>query len=474
MNIRNLTTFLASSVLAVSAATVSAHPANDLNQYRTLYAGQVQTQTYKVTNLSGELVTMVPSAAFTADQIQRSKPYGTDHYSLVDHYQGNRACTVFLDQNGLSNPNLSSTSNLFNLVDRQAYLYSIIAHEMSHCVGLTERDDNRFYQTAIQRDPELRRYAEPLKSLSSSMHEVYADLQAVLLGASKTGDWTVLDHYLMSDKTQAFNPHNASLMAITEMVDGFDPRRLRGMSFNQVNAATNTLFRKFAMDSYGNLDINSRVAHNIMREWYATGLETKAYLRVYAEPSANTTTLVQWVEFHRQFSERVMGAPALKDRDALNKLYGVKAYSLNQQNQLITQLGLNQQRQGATLYRLNQNRLANLYTIVKESDHLHYGQWLSLDGHKASVAQWLGQIKNPQASAILAQELPRVMSEALMPGQNEYQNQRIQQAQGSIRDQFGRVLNSSHIEYSNGQGQQNQVRIDPIQKVRDVMSTLGR
>ena len=474
MNIRNLTAFLASSVLAVSAATVTAHPAKDLNQYNNLYASQVQTQMYKAPNLSGEMVTMVPSAAFTAEQVRQSKPYGSAHFSLVDHYQGGRACTVFMDQNGLANPTLSSTSNLFNLVDRQAYMYSIIAHEMSTCLGLTERDDSRFYQAAVQRDDGLRQYAEPLKSLSSSMHEVYADLQAVLLGASKTGDWTVLDQYLMAEKTQGFNPHQASLMAVTEMVDGFDPRRLKGMTFNQVNSATNTLFRKFAMDNFGNLDLNSRVAQNIMREWYATGLETKAYLRSYAEPTPNSATVLQWVEYHRQFSERIMGAPALKDRDALNKLYGIKAYSLTQQNKLLTNAGLNQQAQGATLYRLNQNRLTNLHIIVKEADHLHYGRGASVDSHQASVSQWLSQVKNPQASNLLAQELPRLMSDALMPGNNDYQNQRIQQAQSNIRTQFGQAINTSHIEYSNGQGQRNEVRIDPIQKVRDVMSTLSR
>jgi hypothetical protein len=474
MNIRNIATYLASSVLAVSAAAVTAHPAVDLNQYNNLHASQVTTQTYKAPNLSGEFVTMVPSAAFSQVQVQQSKPYGSSHFSLVDHFQGRRACTVFLDQNGLANPTLSSTSNLFNLVDRQSYMYSIIAHEMSHCLGLTERDDQRFYQQAVAQDKNLAPYGQALKSFSSAMHEVYADLQAVMLGASKTGDWTVLDQYLIAEKTQGFNPTHSSLMAVVELVDGIDPRRLRGMNFIQINNATNTLFRKFAMDSSGSISMNSRVGQNIMREWYATGLETKTYLRAYAEPTPSSDAVQQWIEYHRQFAEQVIGTPALKDRDALNKLYGIKAYSLAQQNQLLQSTGFAKQGPGASLYRMNENRMVNLHTIIREADRLHHGQGNSLENHQAATATWLSQMKNPQASAILGQELPKVMSEALMPVNNDYQNQRLQQAQSNIRQQFGQVLESSHIEYTNGNGQRKEVRINPIQKVREAMSSLTR
>ena len=474
MNIRNLTTFLASSVLAVSAATVTAHPAVDLNQYNNLYASQIATQTYKATNLSGELVTMVPSAAFTQAQVQQSKPYGSDHFSLVDHFQGRRACTVFLDQNGLANPKLSSTSNLFNLVDRQSYMYSIIAHEMSHCLGLTERDDQRFYQQAIAQNSNLAQYQQALKSFSSAMHEVYADLQAVMLGASKTGDWTVLDQYLIAEKTQGFNPTHASLMAVVDLVDSIDPRRLRGMNFNQINNTANTLFKQFATDSSGIISMSSRAGQSILREWYATGLETKTYLRAYAEPTPSSEAVQQWIEFHRQFAEQVIGAPALKDRDALNKLYGIKAYSLTQQNQLLKSTGYANQGTGASLYRMNENRLTNLHTIIREADRLHYGQGNSLQAHQGATAKWLRQLKNPQASAILSQELPRVMAEALIPGTNDYQNQRMQQAQSNIRQQFGQAMSNSHIEYTSGNGERKEVRINPIQKVREVMSGLNR
>ncbi len=458
MNIKNIKAFIAAAAVIVSSVSIEAHDAVPRYQYMKDRGDVNNMPMFRTTNLYGELVKVVPSASFHPAEIAQYAPNKSAHFSLVDHYQGQRACTVFLDHEALANPSLSSTSNLYNLVDRQAYLYSIIAHEMSHCLGITPEEGIVFASKVLNNDPGLRGYDEQIDSLNRSFKEVHADLTAILLGASKTGDWSVLDRHVIADRTQSFNPQHASLLAVVDLLDGLNPQKLQGRSFEQVMTVANTLFKYGAYDASGQLSIHSPVASNIMREWYASGLETKTYVRLYAPKDTANQMIQERVELYRQFAERAIGKESLKDRTAISRLYGLKAYSLQTQNQILVNNNMQHDARGASLMKINQSRISNLDFIIKGADHLHYGAPASIAAQRNAMGQWIAQYSNPQSSRILERELPSVMSNALMPNNNADYNTRIGTAQTSIRTRLSEALKADKIE--NGQASYNNIGVN--------------
>src|SRR5690606_6012878 len=165
------------------------------------------------------------------ETFQAGSPGNTDHYHVINHYQGEKICSILLDGDQISNKNIGKDSHLLKVVDTNSYLYSLVSHEVAHCIGVTEEIQKDFVSDILA-NPQFSGYEDQAVALASSMGEVHADLTASLMGASKTGDWSVFNKYVLHERTNGFSPDASTVLAVVDLIRGIDPQGLKGLNAN--------------------------------------------------------------------------------------------------------------------------------------------------------------------------------------------------------------------------------------------------
>lgn len=156
-----------------------------------------------------------------------------------------------------------ASENMF--MQANVHEFYIAAHELSHCFNHSTRA-SVWQLVDLLENPEMSGYADPINMLEMSIREVYADLSAVMLGASKTGDWTVFTDGVMPYRTGLPDATHVTINAVSTIISKVDPRMVRGMTFNEVNVLVNDLFQANFMDEERRIDMNSQGVRRISQE----------------------------------------------------------------------------------------------------------------------------------------------------------------------------------------------------------------
>jgi hypothetical protein len=182
------------------------------------------------------------------------------------------------------------------LLDTRAYDFYMAAHEISHCFNHAEAASNR-QLTQLASNPAFKQHAPALALLDSSIRETYADFSAVLLGASKTGDWTLFTQGVLPFRANMPDFRHTTLNATARLIKDLDPRMLKGKSFAEINAFANQQFKKNFMNAEGEIDLSSPGVVNVYNELSFQGSRlrvltlAKAYRQSVPEFTAMADTI---------------------------------------------------------------------------------------------------------------------------------------------------------------------------------------
>ncbi|MDT8925276.1 hypothetical protein RBE51_21005 [Pseudomonas taiwanensis] len=199
------------------------------------------------------------------------------------------------------------------LLDRNVYDFYMAAHELSHCFNHASQASNR-QLIALQKSPNFAAYVPVLHLLDSSIRETYADFSAALLGASKTGDWSVFSKAVMPFRASLPDLKHLTLNATANLVNGIDPKTLKGLTFEQVNELANKHFKMRFMNADGEIDLRSAGVLDVVSELAYTGerLRILSGIDVYKNDATlflNTSNLI------RGFGEAVYAKPIARADD---------------------------------------------------------------------------------------------------------------------------------------------------------------
>lgn len=143
--------------------------------------------------------------------------------------------------------------------------FYIAAHELSHCFNHGSQDSVKQIRQLLT-VPALAKHAKEIEQLEMSIRETYADLSAVLLGASKTGDWSVFVYGVMPYRAGPPDASHVTLNAISTIISKLDPKLIQGLTFSEVNVIANDLFQSAFMTKDHAIDLNSPGVGRILEE----------------------------------------------------------------------------------------------------------------------------------------------------------------------------------------------------------------
>lgn len=414
MTIKNLTRFLMAATLMSTAAMTQAGPLNADREKTTAEAFahiDVPVESLKHirgTNLRDEPVRIMSGNLLKeADKAHYRETMG-ENFSLSGRFQGENACMVFVEDRsdeGFMLPQYTQDT-LFAFIQRDTYMYHLIAHELSHCLqygNATPLEDARRY--VDQHNLDIN--GKSLSALNDSVREVHADLTAALLGASKTGNWSVMMEAILPLRASYYSPTHTTLNAVSNLLNGLDPKILKGASFDEVVQLSNALFKRRFISPEGQLDLRSPGAQDILREWAVTGLEAKAYLdQVDASAQPKGKALIEDINSHQAFAKAVVGDSLWKDSAYISAW---RAVNLIEQNKISQRAAPSD----------DVNRFVNSNEIKIESYPVVVqmaARQGSVDGeftqHVENIATWSQRFHAKDNSSDLMSGLPTLLNEA--------------------------------------------------------------
>lgn len=270
MKIKDVSRFLASASMLVCASFGMAGASH-------AHQGGIQLPSLKGVNLEGASVRMVSPNDLPRSlnqSLREQSGGGAMNLRLEDN---SILCSVMTHQKqdapGMpgtvyDNPSTEDSENL--LMDRNVYDFYLAAHELSHCFNHASLESRRQI-VALQQSGKFEPYVPLLHLINASVRETYADFSAVLLGASKTGDWTVFSKAVLPFRSRVPDLKHVTLNATANLINGIDPKGLKGMSFQEVNALANEHFRKRFMNAKGEIDLRSPGLLDVVSEYAFTG-----------------------------------------------------------------------------------------------------------------------------------------------------------------------------------------------------------
>lgn len=187
------------------------------------------------------------------------------------------------------------------------------AHEMSHCLNHGDAASAPIIE--MLENPDFKQYSVPLDMLDRSIFEVYADLSAVMQGASFTGDWTVFTDGVMRSRSGMPDALHLTSNAVSTIIASIDPKSLKGQTFSQINATANDEFKKAFFDVNGQLSFSSVGVVRIMQEmkFYANKLES--YAEIPGVPRGTSQRLRSEARSVNDFSSRFFPGLSVKADD---------------------------------------------------------------------------------------------------------------------------------------------------------------
>ncbi|WP_410950974.1 hypothetical protein [Pseudomonas sp. S1(2024)] len=333
------------------------------------------------------------------------------------------------------------------LVDRNVYDFYMAAHELSHCFNHASQASNR-QLIALQNSPNFAAYAPILHLLDSSIRETYADFSAALLGASKTGDWSVFSKAVMPFRASLPDLKHLTLNATANLVNGIDPKTLKGMSFEQVNTLANKHFKLRFMNAAGEIDMRSAGVLDVISELAYTGerLRILSSIDIYKNDATlflNTSNLV------RGFGEAVYTKPIARADDFafISALHVVDARQMGR----FSKEGRNNTRDGRQLAlefgaaMVTKERLER--AVDEYFSKVLFKQPSQIDRYVESVQSWSKRTTAPGAERLLGAKLEDFIAENVRfddraPAQTSRAGleARIQERLGAVRSGAGTGL----------------------------------
>ncbi len=422
MKIKNITTLLVTATLlgailplqAQSIENTQTPAAHTSSFFKDIVLGENQIKNLRAKNVSGSDVSIIPVSAMPDKLIDGFRSHYGDDFSITGTYEGKDACVVVADTSAKEGiVPLYSGNSLYGLVDRDVQHYYRASHELSHCLNSNTQESLDLLNAMIM-DPALKQYGEPLNALESSSREAHADLMASLLGASKTGDWTVFNQAILPVRTSYFDPTHSTAIAVGNIIDRLDPAELKGQSFEAVTAFGNELFRRNFMDDLGRLNPRAPGMIDILKDWQAASLETELYMtHEGVENTPDENRVLANIVQYRKAAELIAGKDALHQLQDLTFAYALKSVNLESQIAIAKNLMVRDSAVLADLIDSNENKVANLEFIVKLSADNYHGASKSFAQGVKDIKAWQRHFHREYAPNELAKALAYLGTEAL-------------------------------------------------------------
>lgn len=405
MRIKNISQFLATSAFvlcsAFSATQSMASPGAYLNGV----------------DVEGNRVKMARASDLTPqEQADLAKREGGGAYKFEHDQQF--LCAVKVDpipQIDLVNRHYANYSNdpmnsiLFagNVSD-----YYLAAHELSHCFNHNRMPTSKPLLNMMA-NPVFSEYGEPLEMLEKSILEVYADLSAVMLGASKTGDWTVFSDGVMRARSALPDPLHLTSYAVTSIILKIDPKTLKGKRFDEINAQVNEAFKQNFMNDQGQINITSPGVARIMQEMMFFSKRLRAYAAMHGVPIGQSQKLKAQARVVEDFAGKAYTHLSVGDADfalltALQIIDARQQQVLARETQATSSKG---ERQIERIVKGMEDRQnASLFAYRNMAENKEGAQQL-LDSRIAMIEKWIESSRSNDSAALLTQDIGSLVAE---------------------------------------------------------------
>jgi hypothetical protein len=436
MKIKNVSHFLASATLVVCTTLGMAQSAlsNEVSvnpEAPTSIQNNVdQLPFLDGVNVEGHSVRMLKERDLPAAMIKAMQEQSGGGALRMNTRDGSILCSVTVEEHADA-PGLPgaiyykiSTQDAENiLIDRNAYDFFMASHEISHCFNHASQASNRQLLN-LEASPHFAPYVPILRLIDSSIRETYADFSAVLLGASKTGDWAVFSKAVMPFRASMPDIKHMTLNATANLINGIDPASLKGMTFEQVNAFANQQFKKRFMNASGEIDMRSPGVLDVVSEFAYTGerLRLLSTIDVY---KADATLYMNISDLVRGFGSAVYTKPIAKAEDFafISALYVVDAKVMGR----YAATSPANSAQGSQLANSLERGMAAKERLDRSIDEYLskalFKQPSQINRYIASVQTWQQRTTTPGSERLLGQKLQDFIAE----------NVRLDDSQGAHR-----------------------------------------
>jgi hypothetical protein len=306
---------------------------------------------------------------------------------------------------------ISKTAGENTFLERNVYDFYMAAHELSHCFNHVSGKANAQI-AALAANPSFTGYGSTISLIDSSIKETYADFSAVLLGASKTGDWAIFNKGVLPFRASLIDLQHLTLNATTNLIKGINPKTLKGMTFAEVNALTNKIFKDRFMNAAGEIDLKSSGVRDIVQEFTFHGER----LRVLAGVPAYQQNAVSFIDTANSirgfgtalYKEPVANADAFAFISALHVVdaRGMKALALDSSTSseagmmLLAEVVLGMTQKEKMTWAIDQYM----------SEHL-FGQKSKIAQYGVALEKWQRHGENPDAVAALGAKLANFIAD---------------------------------------------------------------
>jgi hypothetical protein len=447
MTIKNLTRFLMAATLMSTAVVTQAEPVHASHNKETAEAFKhIQTpadslRRIRGVNLNDEPVRIMSGHLLSDAEKEHFRNLMGENFALSGRYEGENTCMIFIEDRsdeGFMLPQYTGES-LYAFIQRDTYMYHLVAHELSHCLQYgNDMPLAEAQQYVSENDLDSKDLSLP--ALDESVREVHADLTAVLLGASKTGEWSVMMEAVMPLRASYYSPTHTTLNAVSNLINGMDPHVLKGASFDEVVQLSNALFKKRFINDAGQLDLQSEGVHDILREWAVTGMEARAYLeQMDASTYPAGKSLISKINEHQTFAQAIVGDTLWKDAAYISAW---RAMNMLEQNQIAERAAPSDD-----VYRLvhsNQVKISSFPIVVKMAQRLGTVDG-DFDQHLSQLKQWQSRFNRDDKNLALKSGLPALLNEAFAaPDAPDYAI-KVREAHNKVTALLRDTLNASHL-----------------------------
>jgi hypothetical protein len=471
LKIKNIARFISSAALIASVGTTSAyaHTSNDINSHGDqgftsssflgIVADMNKAPVFLAKNINGDFVRSLSSGTNIQFENKNAGPLD-GNYAVLGKYKNKSACIVFTDD--LNSPeqyqNITANSEIepVAIVDKKAMLFLLVSHELSHCMNSTPSDQNWMTElNKLMESPSMSGYSSAMKALSIAAGETQSDLTAVLLAASKTGDWTLLSDVVVPLRTMMYDPTHATINAVTDITSQIDPKQLEGKSFEDIAALSNEIFKKNFMNQSGSLDPNSAGVKNILREWIFSTSEVSIITQYSDFFNKEQKQLITSNSNHiRGSATAILGNNQSKNIETSSFLLALRSVSLEDQISKAESSvnGLYRGRSADKFIEVN-NNINNLAGVVlNEIDTNLVRKTINFYSNKHLIRDWKEKFSNAASIAKLGAALPHLMEDAFAPADDPSVAGKIQEAEKRAISLINGAMNKDSLAIHYGMG----------------------
>ncbi len=471
LKIKNIASFLSSAGLIISLSTASAyansyHDHNDhsgngftSSNFLGVVADINKAPVLLAKNVSGEFVRSLSSGANIEFENQNIGPLA-GNYAVLGKYKNESACIIFTDdlnskekyQNITTNEELEPAA----IVDKKAMLFLLVSHELSHCMNSTPTNEN--WRAELNKYLELPRmsgYSYATNILSVAAGEVHSDLTAVLLAASKTGDWTLLSDVVVPLRTMMYDPAHATINALTDITSRIDPKLLEGKSFEDIAALSNELFKNNFMNNTGSLDPNAPGVKNILREWMSSSNEVVTITRSADWYDKDQKSLIIFnANYIRGFAAAILGEDQSKNMETSSFLLALRSVSLEDQIEKATlsKDGIYRGRRADNFIETNANLNYLADAVLNEIDKNPIRKTINFYSDKHKIGQWKEKFSSDESIAKLGDALPHIMENAFASADDPSVAAKIQESEKRARSLINDAMDKDALPIHYGMG----------------------